>query len=229
MNTLKKILLTCFSATLVANGMAISIDAMSNDEASPTIIIAELDNPDSYESQIAELFSNPNITDIVVMDSSLASLALSPSISNTITPFATSYYHYRVINAKKTGQVKGTSVLAKASGEPGITLTISKQTSVSASYSATVSIPSTYVTSGVGFNVTKSSNITVSGSTPVPKTHNGKKVKEMTLNAYALYDKYSYTVQRQHVKKQIKYDWKDWGNGTALKPIGVHFSKTYMY
>lgn len=231
MNLFRKIVTACVLTMVMTGGRqaviyAASLQQTILDSRETKCVITDLDDRQESLEKITKLLSDSSVENVIVLDDSLGE---EKQYEIMEMKGRSKYYHYRVKDVRYVGQIYGTTVLAKANGEPGTTLAISVSKSVSASYNATVNIPSSYVTSGVGFSVTKSTTIAVSGSATVPKKHSGKKVKRMTLIAYPLYDKYSFTAQRQLVKNVIQYPWEDWGTGTALKPVGYYFAKSYTY
>lgn len=68
----------------------------------------------------------------------------------------------------------------------------------------------------MGFSVTASQSVGISGSYTVPTTISGSKVIRGHLSAYPLYERYSFDIYSGNAYK---------GNGIANKYIGVSFIK----
>lgn len=199
-------------------------------------IEGNLDNPESYETQLFDLLSNPDVDEVRVIDTRLEYDDLSISTvedDQEITPFSSrvTIYRHRITNIKNASDWTGSNVIATAKGEPGVTVSISQTKSVSRTYSTTASYDlSSTVSSAVGFSVTGSTSISISGSAKVPTTYNGKAVKTMSLNAKPIYKKKTFNIDRRKSVNGYLYGWViNWGSGSASNPYGVSFSKSYTY
>jgi hypothetical protein len=108
----------------------------------------------------------------------------------------------------------GKTVLAEASGPGGTTLRIDQTKSVSTSYSKTFTIEYNALSAAVGWDITKSASITVSGAWTVPKGKHG------VLKAYTKYSAKKFDVWDSQVRI-----WDKKGV-IAYKPIGVCYTHT---
>ncbi|WP_430623434.1 hypothetical protein, partial [Enterococcus diestrammenae] len=79
---------------------------------------------------------------------------------------------------------------------PGLQLSISQTKSVSTSLSGTFGASKGAISAEVGWNVTGSTSISISGSYKVPSTVNGKKVKSCKLNAHVVRKRKSFVVDK---------------------------------
>lgn len=196
-------------------------------------IEGDLQRPETYEAQVSELLSNPDVDEVIVIDPNYKEFETADIIedmSNSDT-MATTIYRYRISNVQSASDWTGSTVIATAKGTPGTTLSISQTESISNTYSTSVSVDLTSeISSAVGFSVTSSTSITISGSDTVPSTHDGKQVSTMSLNARTIYKKVTFSIDRHKSVGGLNYGWTNgWGSGSASKPYGVSFSKTYTY
>lgn len=137
---------------------------------------------------------------------------------------AASPIYYIIKNVRSASDYTGSDI-ATATGGPGITLSISKTKSISTTVSGTFGASNSLISSAVGWNVTGSTSISIQGSATVPRTHNGKKVKTMTLHAKTVYK-----VKKYDVYKVIPgYVNSKQGTGTTKKAKGCAFTRTYKY
>ncbi|WP_147264654.1 hypothetical protein [Streptomyces sp. NBRC 110611] len=109
------------------------------------------------------------------------------------------------------GEVCGTTVLSKTSGQGKTTLVLTVEKGVSASWDKSLSIDAKYVNAGMGFNVTKSYTVKNETRFEVPAGKRGY------VEAYPLYNRYS-----ARVSDALGIFM---GNITALKPVGVCFNQ----
>ncbi len=235
---MKKGNIVCF-AMLVAFFMmfcqSIYVNAAEATTSSNVVYLeGDLSNPETYEEELSNLLSDPNVEEVIVMDDSIHDNITSsqPVVQrgNVGILGAVTTYTYRITNVLSALDITGSSIIGSAEGEPGITIGISTTKSISNSYSLSASVvASDTVTTAVGFNVTKAVSVSISGSAPVPSTYNGKAVKSMTLNAYPIYATKTFTIQRHKSIGGINYGWSNYGTGSAKTPKGVSFKKTYVY
>lgn len=128
---------------------------------------------------------------------------------------------------KYTGETVGKKVLWKTAGDPGITISLAKSLSVSTGVTATFGMPIKEMNAQIGFTINKTVTVTNTGSYKVPKKHKGKKVKKATVEAYALYDNWSYKVYYTGILALKSEEYK--GTGRAYKPSGIYFKKKLHY
>lgn len=133
---------------------------------------------------------------------------------------------YRARNARIMSDRTGTSGIAKATGDPGVALAISQTKSVATTVSAKFGASGEVISAEVGWNITGSSSISISGSWKVPKINNSKKVKTGTLTAYAIYKVKSFVVDKMAWNST---KWEYQGTGNTSKAYGVSFKKTFTY
>lgn len=153
-----------------------------------------------------------------------------PNDTNDIREEATivpnSHITYKATQTGKTSEI-GDYTGQSTSGDPGVTVSLSqmKATTFSASSNVAFNVKS-IAQSTLGFNFSKSYTIGHSGSVKVPTYHNGKAVKRAEIQAYRLYDNYTFKVTWTsiHVKTPQYY-----GSYWAKKPSGYHYKVVYYY
>jgi hypothetical protein len=111
-----------------------------------------------------------------------------------------------------TGDSCGVKSLGKSEGKGPQRLYLSISKGVSATVSANVSISKGIISSGVGFDVTKSYTVTHASFYNVPKG------KYAVLEGFPLY-----TVKNFNIYKDVSGPDKKIGYGSAGKPTGVCF------
>ncbi|WP_433173186.1 hypothetical protein [Actinoallomurus sp. CA-150999] len=114
---------------------------------------------------------------------------------------------------KTLGKQCGKKVIAEARGRGPITLTLMQSRTVSNTYSSTFGVDVDGLSAAVGFDVTKSRTITVSGSYVVPRHKYG------TLKAHPLYKRKSFKIYN-------KITGAYYGHGTAYQVVGDCFTHT---
>ncbi len=122
----------------------------------------------------------------------------------------------RLINVHSIGTSCGKPVIASASGRGKMTLRIDDTRSVGTVLSKHIDASKGVISAGVGWDVTKSHSITVSGAKEVPSGKYG------TLNAHT-----KYAVKKFDVQLYIDGKTRTIQKGKkAYKPIGVCFTYT---
>lgn len=107
------------------------------------------------------------------------------------------------------GQQCGLSVLQQTSGQGKTTLVMTVSKSVSAEWKSEGGISAGAVSAGIGFSVTRTYTVENQTRYEVPKGKFG------TVQAFPLYDKYSFNATMGGIKKP----------GWAMKPVGVCFNQ----
>lgn len=227
---MKKLVLSLVSAVVMIAGLsttafaAAPTDAIVQNNDNTVVIEADMDNP-NYLNEVKKAFDDPSILQVMVIDPSLANSEMTEFFPE---PRDWDSYSVHPGSARKTGSFVGTNELARAQGGPGMTLSISQTKTVGNSFSCSFSVAAGAVSNVVGFNVSASESISVSGSAEVPATYNGQKVNTMTLIAYPLYDVYTFDVDHTiHMGGGMAHTWDNTGTGTANKAIGCSFNRTY--
>lgn len=201
-------------APLTLQPSTANAEAVFSPEKTETLYVDDLSDDDARE-RINAVLSDPTVTEVVVIDESLRG-AERDGESLVVEPYAA----YTVKNRRYNGLLTGTRTLAVATGRPGDTLTITQTKSISNSYSCSASVSTSLISACVGFTVTASESIGISGSAVVPYTVGSREVSSMNLIANPTYDYYSYDV----------YQGSSFvTTGTAQHAIGVSFRKTYSY
>ncbi|WP_217212405.1 hypothetical protein [Streptomyces sp. AC550_RSS872] len=119
----------------------------------------------------------------------------------------------RLINVRSLPSKCGKTPIATAEGKGKMTLRIDDTRSAGSVLSRNIEASNGVISAGVGWDVSKSHSITVSGSKEVPRGKYG------TLQAYVKYSGKKFDVQQM-----IGVDWWTFQTGmTAYKPIGVCF------
>lgn len=202
--------------------------AESADFSGKTVTIYRENGLENVADEVSDAFSDPHVDRVLVFDA--RSVGLRDAMKDesvlpdqgAISPRNPNFY---AKNVRYAGTSTGSRVLAKASGRPGMTISISKTVSVSNSYSCAAAVSTESLSSTLGFSVTGTESISVTGSDKVPQTHNSKNVSSMTLIAYPLFDNYSYEV---HIRSSAVQNTLV-GRGTASRAVGVDFRRTYQY
>ena len=176
--------------------------------------------------------SNPEVTDLEVIDENLLRVPAfntPPKPASVEVNRSKGSVSYKARGKTFIGREVGSKVLSVAQGSYPDTLTLAHSKSVSNSYSCSLNVTAASVSTAVGFNVSSTTSVTIGGSTKVPYKHNGKVVKYLTYKAYAIYDRYRFTVDKYVSKRGVVWKYKDVGTGIAYLPIGCHYTKTYTY
>lgn len=121
----------------------------------------------------------------------------------------------RLIHVRSIGTKCGKTPIAMASGRGKMTLRIDDTRSTGTVLSKHIDASKGVISAGVGWDVSKSRSITVSGSKEVPRGKHG------TLTAFVKYSGKKFDVQAMLVPQGDK--WIAQRNKTAYKPIGVCF------
>ncbi|GAA1010779.1 MULTISPECIES: hypothetical protein [Streptomyces] len=121
----------------------------------------------------------------------------------------------RATNIRSIGTKCGKKVIAEVSGRGKMTLRIDETRSVGTTLSKNISLSKSAISAAVGWDVTKSRSITVSGSKEVPSGKYG------TLKAYVKYSGKKFDVEGVPA---LSNKWVTFQkNKTAHRPIGVCF------
>ncbi|QYF80897.1 hypothetical protein KY492_18320 [Brevibacterium sp. PAMC21349] len=176
-------------------------------------------------SIINEYLSDPNIDELIVLDESL--LIESNVIENGPSTNARAIINkYKVQNVRGGSDATGSSGLATAIGGPGVVLNISQNKSVATTVSANFGASNAALSGALGYSVTGTTTITISGTFKVPSKVNGKSVKSLKFTAYPVYKTKLYDVYKMPWNS---YSWTKQGTGTAKKAYGVSYKKVYTY
>ncbi|MBU5594861.1 hypothetical protein KQI76_06755 [Amphibacillus sp. MSJ-3] len=134
-------------------------------------------------------------------------------------------------NVKHVGDYVQNVTLATVWTDPGIKASLTNSWSRTATFSSNTGITRNKVNLGLNFTVGKSYTISYTGSYTAPKTYNGKKVKQVKLYAKPIREKNTFDVY-----EPTKFSWNLFadpyqknGTGTAYKPVGVSYTKTFVY
>lgn len=223
---LRKLVISIVSVIFLI-GTSMSAFATETDNT-VSLNAADYSTLDALEKSVAKYLSDPNIDEVMVLTEDNYDDCYIPSNPENISgdsPLTTSPVYYQVKNVVSKSNTTGSSDLAIATGQPGITVSITKTKSVSTTLSATFGATYSAISGAVGWNVTGSTSISISGSAKVPSKYNGKSVKTMTLHAKPVYKVKSFDVYK-YVPGYINTKL---GTGTTKKAYGVSFTKTYVY
>lgn len=113
-------------------------------------------------------------------------------------------------NVRYAGELCGLTKIAKTSGRGKTTLVLTVSKSVSAQVESSVSVTVKVVSAGVGFKVDRTYTVENQTRYEVPRGKYGY------VEAYPLYDQYTFNVYKGGRKK---------GSGYAMKPVGVCFNQ----
>ena len=223
----------CF-VLILAMMMSLGVTAFADEDSSEnntcvTIYASELDSIDT----ISELLNDPDVECVNVIfdsfdNSDYCFISEDSQNESGISPnsFGGPIHTIYVKDVRAGADHYGTTVLAKAEGQPGITVSISQTKTVSTTLSATFGASKSDISAKVGWSVTGSESLTIGGSYTVPYTYNGKNVKTATLCARAIYK-----VKYFDVYKGIPGTATEsfLGTGNTKHPFGISFYKTYVY
>lgn len=176
-------------------------------------------------SEVDDLLSNDKVEEVVYLDPNLLENDYVPDNNVEISPMAF-ITKYRVRNVKAASDKTDSGAIATVSGGPGLQLSISQTKSVSTSLSGTFGASKGAISAEVGWNVTGSTSISISGSYKVPSTVNGKKVKSCKLNAHVVRKRKSFVVDKMAWNST---KWETQGTGYVSKAYGISFKKVFTY
>lgn len=238
-NSIIKLLVICLIAlgTLsfgaVANAQEIEISKVIEFDgeliSSDNMLVIEGTQTPEEEAIVDEWLNNSEIEYLIVLDPDLLEesfdLLEDPLLPQTRIVMPPIPRKHRVNNVKSLTNVNG-SVFASTSGSPGMTLSLSVSESVSRSVTAKFGASNKMIETAVGFSVTGKVTVTNSTSMKVPTNHNNRNVKRMTLSARPIMQRKSFRVQSA---PSAGSTWRTEGTGTASRPIGVAYTKSYTY
>ncbi|MFD4707046.1 hypothetical protein ACFWM3_19570 [Gottfriedia sp. NPDC058432] len=223
------LLLLAFSIIkpVFANEDTLSKNLIINEyiEEGNELIIDDSMTNSEQKTIIDEYLANPELESLIVLN---ASELLDDSVPyEYINPKARLGVNmYKVNNIRNGSDVTGSSAIATAIGEPGVTIGISQTKSVATTISSSYGASNSALTASIGWDVTKSTSVLISGSVKVPNTVNGKKVAKLALKAYPVYKTKKFDF---HKMPWYSIYWDLEGTGTAKKANGVEYKKTYTY
>ncbi len=223
------VLLLAFSIIkpVFANEENFSKDLIISDYTEEENVLVLDDSMTNSEQKtiIDEYLANPELESLIVVN---ASELLEEHVhSEDINPRARLGVNmYKVNNIRNGSYVTGTSAIAIAIGEPGVTIGISQTKKVATTISSSFGASNSALTASLGWDVTKSESVSISGSVKVPNTVNGKKVAKLAFEAYPVYKTKKFDV---HKMPWYSIYWNLEGTGTAKKAYGVEYKKTYTY
>lgn len=212
-----------------------SVNSVNSTISSPVYIEGDLSDPQTYQQKLNSLLEDKSINEVIVIDSRLKNQNKDPlpspqTVTDSVSPNAVTVYRYRITDINDTGDIVGTKSLAVGSGQPGMTIKLSKTVEVSNTYSLSANvIPSDTISAEVGFEVTEKESVTVEATDEVPSQVNGRQVKSMSLKAYPVYDTKTFTIERHKSVGGVNYGWSKYGSGKAGQAYGVSFKRTYVY
>ncbi|AOH54539.1 hypothetical protein ABE28_009275 [Peribacillus muralis] len=232
---LPRIMIVVLSVVMLVGGILPSVgyaqDGSINNEIdseSTKSTVLTLDDSmtvSEQNSMINDYLSDPNVEELIVLDESL--LIENNDTENETTPTPRAIINqYKVNNVRGGSDVTGSSGIATAIGEVGILLNIGQTKSVATTVSADFGASNAALSGALGYSVTGSTSITISGQYRVPSKVNGKKVKTCKMTAYPVYKTKLYDV---HKMPWNAFSWTKMGTGKAKKAYGVSYKKVYTY
>ncbi len=220
--------LAVFSGLFIFNSTSLADEAEGEHEldtqsGSVEVVPQILYDQDS-ERIINEFLEDESVDELVVVDDSLAED--EDIIEDTARVQARGVTtSYRVVNVKGGKDYVG-GAIASSSGAPNITLRISQTKSISTSFSGSFGASAKVISAGVGWNVTGSTSISISGTYKIPSKVGKRQVKTCTLKAHTIYKTKTYTVQS---KAWNAKNWSNRGSGAVKKAYGISFKKNFSY
>ena len=227
---MKKYLLFTFLGMLMLLNFAVSPSSAAEVIRGDEVIIDRDDYflESDFEQAVTKYLNDENITTVTVINtdntvttepSKLDDYLVQPY--SKLLPYAT--------NVLYAYQTQGTQLLNTLWGEPGMTINLTNSYSASATLNASFGVDKGMVSGALGFSTTSSHTISYSGSYLVPDTISGRKVSRAKLNAYPVLDVYTFDYYEPERTNLIFTKYVYVGQGTAGKPVGVSFTKTYEY
>ncbi|CAH0126512.1 hypothetical protein SRABI96_00095 [Peribacillus sp. Bi96] len=176
-------------------------------------------------SIINKYLSDSNVHELIVLDESL--LEENSDSEKGASPNARAIINqYKVQNVQAGADVTGSSGLATSIGGPGVVLNIGQTKSVATTVSANFGASNAALSASIGWSVTGTTSITISGTFKVPSKVNGEIVKSLKFTAYSVYKTKKYDVYKMPWNS---FSWTKQGTGTAKKAYGVSYKKVYTY
>ncbi|PJN87227.1 hypothetical protein [Bacillus sp. mrc49] len=187
---ISRIMIMVLSVVMIAGGILPSVghaqeksESINNDidSESTKSTVLTVDNSMTVSKQnsiINDCLSDPDVEELIVLDESL--LIENNDNENDTTPNARAIFNkYKVNNVRGGSDVTGSSGIATAIGEVGIVLNIGQTKSVATTISADFGTSNAALSGALGYSVTGSTSITISGTYKVPSTVNEKKLKRV--------------------------------------------------
>lgn len=209
--------------------VAMGIHANAKGSGKETICI-HVNSGDNYQKQVNELFNSgyQNVDvifkDLEDDDIDIDDLAVDGVHvqKKSLGPVRT----YYVKNVRKGKDYVGKKRIASADASPGVKIKIKQKRKVSYTLSGSFGASYNTISAEIGWNVTSSTSISISGEYTVPYKIGKKRVKRGYLDAYPKYKTKKYDVYYgiQGSKSEVKK-----GTGTASKVIGITFKKRHTY
>lgn len=235
-----KIVITILTISLVLLSSTVTFatenSTQLDTEGETKVLTMDISNEELVSQKVAEAFEDENISHVRVIDPTLMEENQIDEKLPTpiIKPLATVGFLYRATNVKKAPDYIGKTVKAKTSGDPGTKISISEQKTIGCTFSASIGITSKHVTAAVGFNVTGSRSLSISGSYKVPKkkkvNNKYKFVKKGYLEARTLYAVKKFDTERKKVVNGVPGGaWQKYGSGTAKEPYGFDYHAYVTY
>lgn len=227
---MKKYLLFTFLSMLILLNFAVSpssaAEVINNDE----VIIDRSDYllESDFEQVVTKHLNDENITTVTVINTDNTVIAKpGKNDGSLVQPYSMALPYAK--NIKYLYQRQGKQLLNTLWGQPGITINLTNSHSASATVSAGFSVDHRMLGGSLGFSTTSTHTVSYSGSYKVPGTVNGRKVSRVKLNAYPVLSIYSFDWYEPERHNLIFTKMVFKGTGTAGKPVGVSYTKTFEY
>ncbi|MBO1003913.1 hypothetical protein [Pseudogracilibacillus auburnensis] len=216
-----------FVIALILFGLVITPTSMVLAETEVTLDKEQEPTKLYYEDFLNEEELNEKVTAVLKDDSVSGVLVVHkeeyPDFSLSKFPVGT-WKPYKNGQIRYNGPRSDTynSTVNVFAGDPEITMNLNYSSTHSSTYSGSFGLDAAVgISAAVGFPVTGSNSVSLSGTYKVPSEHNGKTVKRATLRVKVVYANHSYTVRNNSYPKGK--------TGTAKKPYGVYYQKTFTY
>lgn len=201
------------------------------------LIITGQETDEEKARILHEWDTNHDIKYLIIIDDSLIEdTGLTRDISYItddeyalFQPFDQLWHVFRTTNVRRLVDAHGTQRLAAVNGLPGMTLTINRTVSASHTVTGNLGLGSNPSISGaVGFSVTGSTSVSVIGSDVVPQRYNGHNVRSMTLVAFPLMERHSFTITKETWAGATLISTQS-SNGIASRPIGIALRREFFF
>lgn len=199
---------------------------------SGTKVIDRIDyaTDEAFELALNQLLNDPDIMSVAALDTREA---LEPELfgvdDELIQPMGMLLPYIK--NVRHLGDYVQNVTLATVWASPGIEAQLTNSWTRTATFSTSTGIKAAEVSMGLNFTIGKSYTVSYSGKYTAPNWHNGKRVDHVKLYAKPIREHWGYDVY-----EPTGWSWSclcnpivKTGTGMAYKPIGVSYTKSFVY
>lgn len=173
----------------------------------------------SFDENISEIYS----LDINSMNSMPDRHS---SFMNEVVPMTVNPTQKPYVKNKRFSHTSYGSPFFTVESQPGSTMSISKSKSYSVTVSNNYGVSNSIISAGVGVTIGSTETVTGSSSVPVPKVHNGKKVKLGKMDIRAKFSHYKVDVYKWN---NTRHSYYKAGTAEVKVPTGVNIRHWFVY